>query len=130
MILYVGNELTDEPEIKPLVWVGSSRKDFGDFPDEVKSEMGYALFMAQAGERHHRAKTLSGFGGAGVVEIVDDHRGDTFRTVYTVRFATAVYVLHAFQKKSKKGRATPKPDIKMIERRLRDAATLAEGDET
>ena len=122
--------MADDPVLNPLVWVGSSRKDFGEFPDEVKSEMGYALFIAQAGERHHRAKTLSGFGGAGVVEIVDDYRGDTFRSVYTVRFETAVFVLHAFQKKSKQGRATPKPDIRMIERRLRDAQTLAKGGTT
>ena len=122
--------MADDPVLNPLVWVGSSRKDFGEFPDEVKSEMGYALFIAQAGERHHRAKTLSAFGGAGVVEIVDDYRGDTFRTVYTVRFETAVFVLHAFQKKSKQGRATPKPDIRMIERRLRDAQTLAKGGTT
>ena len=122
--------MADDPVLNPLVWVGSSRKDFGEFPDEVKSEMGYALFIAQAGERHHRAKTLSGFGGAGVVEIVDDYRGDTFRSVYTVRFETAVFVLPAFQKKSKQGRATPKPDIRMIERRLRDAQTLAKGGTT
>jgi len=76
--------MVTEPVLKQLVWVGSSRKDFRSFPDEVKSEMGYALFLAQVGERHRNAKTLSGFGGAGVVEVVDDHRGDTFRTVYTV----------------------------------------------
>lgn len=92
--------------------------------------MGYALFLAQVGERHRNAKTLSGFGGAGVVEVVDDHRGDTFRTVYTVRFASAVYVLHAFQKKSKSGIATPQVDSRMIERRLRDAEKLARGGPT
>ena len=112
---------------KPLVWVGSSRKDFSEFPDEVKSEMGYGLFQAQLGRRHRRAKTLAGFGGAGVVEIIGDHKGDTFRTVYTVRFASAVYVLHAFQKKSKKGSATPQTDIELVEKRLRDAVKLAEG---
>ena len=114
---------------KPLVWVGSSRKDFSEFPDEVKSEMGYGLFQAQLGRRHRRAKTLAGFGGAGVVEIIGDHKGDTFRTVYTVRFASAVYVLHAFQKKSKKGSATPQTDIELVEKRLRDAVKLAEGQE-
>jgi phage-related protein len=86
--------------------------------------MGYALFIAQVGGRHRKAKILRGTGDAGVVEIVDDHRGDTYRTVYTVRFAGSVYVLHAYQKKSKSGIATPKHDIGLIERRLRDAAAL------
>lgn len=86
--------------------------------------MGYALFIAQCGGRHRKAKTFKGAGDAGVVEVVDDHRGDTFRTVYTVRFASAVYVLHAFQKKSKKGIATPRADIRLIEQRLRDAERL------
>ena len=113
---------------KPLVWIGSSRRDFRDFPDEVKSELGYGLFQAQLGERHRNAKTLSGFGGGGVIEMVDDHRGDTYRTVYTVRLASTVYVLHAFQKKSKKGIATPLADIKLIAQRLRDAEQLARGE--
>jgi phage-related protein len=110
--------------LKPLIWVGPSFKDFMAFPQEVKSEMGYALFLAQSGGRHRKAKIFKGAGDAGVVEVVDDHRGDTFRTVYTVRFAGAVYVLHAFQKKSKSGIATPKPDLKLIEQRLKDAAVL------
>jgi phage-related protein len=110
--------------VKSLVWLGSSRRDFSDFPNEVKSEMGYALFQAQVGGRHRKAKTLKGAGDAGVVEIVDDYRGDTFRTIYTVRFATAVYVLHAFQKKSKKGIETPKADLHLIEQRLREAEQL------
>ena len=117
--------MIDDPKPKRLVWVGSSRKDFLEFPDEVKSEMGYGLFLAQLGKRHRNAKTLSGFGGAGVVEIINDHKGDTFRTVYTVRFASSIYVLHAFQKKSKKGSATPQSDIKLVEKRLRDAEKLA-----
>ena len=116
--------MIDQPVSKPLVWVGSSRRDFRDFPDEVKSEMGYALFMAQAGGRHRKAKVFKGTGDAGVVEVVDDHRGDTYRTLYTVRFASAVYVLHAFQKKSKKGIATPKTEIQLIAQRLRDAEHL------
>ena len=120
----------DVEKPKPLVWLGSSKKDFRDFPDEVKSEMGYGLFQAQLGGRHRNAKTLSGFGGAGVVEIVDDHRGDTYRTVYTVRFSTSIYVLHAFQKKSKKGIKTPQADINLIERRLREAEEHAHGDDT
>jgi phage-related protein len=116
--------MTSDPVLKPLIWLGSSRKDFSEFPDGVKSEMGYALFQAQAGRRHRNAKIFKGTGDAGVVEIVDDHRGDTFQTVYAVRFASAVYVLHAFQKKSKKGIATPKNDIQLIEQRLRDAERL------
>jgi phage-related protein len=110
--------------LKSLIWLGSSRRDFVSFPDDVKSEMGYALFQAQAGGRHRKAKTFRGTGDAGVVEIVDDHRGDTYRTVYTVRFATAVYVLHAFQKKSKSGISTAKSDLDLIEQRLREAARL------
>ena len=116
--------MTPDTTLKSLIWMGSSRRDFMLFPDELKSEMGYALFKAQAGGRHRRAKTFRGSGDAGVVEVVDDHRGDTYRTVYTVRFATAVYVLHAFQKKSKAGVATPKSDLDLIEQRLREAAKL------
>jgi phage-related protein len=115
--------------LKTLVWVGSSRRDFSDFPEEVKSEMGYALFQAQVGGRHRKAKTLKGAGDAGVIEIVDDHRGDTFRTIYTVRFASTLYVLHAFQKKSNKGIQTPKSDLQLIEQRLRDAERLHRGTE-
>ena len=116
--------MTDGPRARPLVWIGSSFKDFRAFPKEVKSEMGYALFVAQSGGRHRKAKTFKSTGDAGVVEIIDDHRGDTFRAVYTVRFASAVYVLHAFQKKSKAGIATPRTDIRMIEQRLREAERL------
>jgi len=83
--------------------------------------MGYALYLAQIGKKHESAKLLKGFGGASVLELVDDHDGDTYRAVYTVRFAAAVYVLHAFQKKSKKGRETPKSDIDIVRRRLRTA---------
>jgi phage-related protein len=99
-------------------------------PDEVKSHLGYALYVAQLGGKHRDAKPLKGFGGAGVVEIVKDHRGDTFRSVYTVRFAGAVYVLHVFQKKSKTGRETPKADINLIELRLRlrEAERIAKGE--
>ena len=87
--------------------------------------MGYALYVAQLGGKHRDAKTLSGFGGARVVEVVKDYRGDTFRAVYTVRFAETVYVLHAFQKKSKTGRETPHRDIELIGRRLREAEQIA-----
>jgi phage-related protein len=83
--------------------------------------MGYALYRAQVGSKHENAKPLKGFGGAGVLEIVADHVGDTFRAVYTVKFATAVYVLHAFQKKSKAGIKTPAEDLELIRRRLKVA---------
>ena len=87
--------------------------------------MGYALYVAQRGDKHRHAKVLSGFGGAGVVEIVTDYRGDTFRAVYTVRFAGDIYVLHAFQTKSKSGRATPRRDLELIKHRLREAERIA-----
>jgi phage-related protein len=103
--------MTDEPSLKPVIWVGSSRRDLHDFPELVQDRMGYALYVAQRGGKHGDSKALSGFGGAGVVEIVEDYRGDTFRAVYTLRFAGAVYVLHAFQKKSKTGRETPRRDM-------------------
>lgn len=83
--------------------------------------MGYALHLAQAGSKHEDAKPLQGFGGAGVLEIVSDHVGDAYRAVYTVKFATSVYVLHAFQKKSKTGSKTPATDMELIARRLRVA---------
>lgn len=109
----------DEP--RPLVWRGTSKTDFMMFPQIVQREMGYALFMAQMGERHSTmVKTLGGFGGGTVVEVRESHDGNAYRAVYTVRYADAVYVLHAFQKKSKKGIATPKADIDLIEKRLKD----------
>ena len=108
-------------EVRPLFWIASSRKDLGAFPEEVKDVMGYALHLAQAGEKSPAAKPLKGFGGGGVLEIVDDHDGDTYRAVYMVRFAGSVYVLHAFQKKSKRGIATPKAEIDTIRTRLKAA---------
>jgi phage-related protein len=119
--------MTDEPLLKPVIWVGSSLKDLRAFPEPVQDHMGYALYVAQRGGRHRDTKTLSGFGGAGVVEVMKDFRGDTFRAVYTVRHADAVYVLHAFQKKSKTGRETPRRDMELIEQRLRDAEQIAKG---
>ena len=106
---------------KPLGWVGSSRKDLMDFPDAVQAEMGYALYLAQLGDKSTKAKPLKGFLGAGVLEIVEDYAGDTYRTVYTVRFKEAVYVLHAFQKKSKHGSATPQEEIDLVKERLKRA---------
>lgn len=115
------------PSLKPVVWVGSSRKDLRAFPGAVQDLMGYALFVAQQGGRYRETKTLTGFGGAGVVEILADHRGDTFRAVYTVRYQGTVYVLHAFQRKSTSGRATPKYELDVIAQRLRVAEQLAQG---
>lgn len=105
---------------KPLLWVGSSKKDLLRFPQAVRLHLGVALGVAQFGGKHPDAKPWKGDGG-GVFEVVEDHRGDTFRAVYTVRFAAAVYVLHAFQKKSKTGIKTPKGDQDLIASRLRDA---------
>ena len=102
----------------PLFWVGSSRHDLRRFPERVKDVMGYALHLAQIGMKHPRTKPLKGFGGAGVLEIVEDHAGDTYRAVYTVRFSTGVYVLHAFQKKSRRGTRTPKKDLDLVRQRL------------
>ncbi|HEX9016091.1 MAG TPA: type II toxin-antitoxin system RelE/ParE family toxin [Chloroflexota bacterium] len=104
--------------MKRLIWIGSSKQDLVAFPDEVKRVMGFALFQAQEGGKHPDARPLKGFGGAGVLEIVEDYDGDTYRGVYTVRFDTAVYVLHAFQKKSRHGIATPKHDLELIRARL------------
>ena len=105
---------------KPLHWVSSAKKDYLTFPTDVQNEMGYALGLAQFGARHPKAKSWKGE-GPGVFEIVEDHRGDTFRAVYTVRFADVVYVLHAFQKKSKTGIKTPQDDVNLIAERLKRA---------
>jgi len=103
---------------KPVRWVGSSREDLRSFPEEVRRQVGGALWDAQLGMKAPFAKPLKGFRGAGILEIVDDFDGDTYRAVYTVRFAGAVYVLHAFQKKSRHGIATPRAELKLIEQRL------------
>ena len=96
------------PDIRPVAWIGSSKADLSAFPEEVKDSIGFALYVAQQGGKHRDAKPLRGFGGAGILEIVDDFDGDTYRAVYTIRFAGRVYVLHVFQKKSKAGIKTPK----------------------
>lgn len=108
-------------ELKPLYWVGSSKEDLKRFPEEVRHIMGYALYLAQIGGRHPDAKPLKGFGGAGVLEIVEEHERDAYRGVYTVRLPGAVYVLHAFKKKAKRAAKTPKHDIDLIRERLRTA---------
>src|SRR6266852_5966505 len=110
--------MSDGPSLEPLIWVGSSHSDLIEFPEPVQDHIGYALYVAQRGGKHRDTKTLSGFGGAGVAEVVKDFRGDTFRAVYTLRYAGAVYVLHAFQKKSKSGRETPRRDMELIKQRL------------
>ena len=89
--------------------------------------MGYALYVAQRGGKHQDAKVMSGFGGAGVLEVIKDYRGDTFRAVYTLKYVGTVFVLHAFQKKSKSGRQTPRRDIQLIQQRLHEAEQIARG---
>lgn len=111
----------DVPDLKPVDWIGPTRRELRQFPEAVRDAIGFALFRAQLGAKHPSAKPLKGFGGAGVLEIVEDHDGDTYRAVYTVRFAEAVYVLHAFRKKSKKGVATPKHELELIRSRLKEA---------
>ena len=106
---------------RPCIFIGSSRDDLKGFPASVRGEIGHALHEAQLGGEAVSAKALKGFGGRGVLEIVEDFDGDTYRAVYTVRFAGVIYVLHAFQKKSKRGIATPKQHIALVTRRLRIA---------
>src|SRR6266536_6707006 len=112
--------MTEGPSLKPLIWVGSSRNDLRQFPEPVQDHMGYALYVAQRGGKHRDSKALRGFGGAGVLEVIKDFRGDTFRAVYTLRYAGTVYVLHVFQMKLKIGRQTPHRDIELIQQRLRE----------
>jgi phage-related protein len=113
--------------MKQIIWIGTSRADLREFPEAVREHVGFALYLAQCGDKHPDAKILRGFGGAGVVEVVSDYRGDTFRTAYTVRYRDAIYVLHAFQKKSKSGRETPPREMELVEKRLRIAEKLATG---
>jgi phage-related protein len=103
---------------KPVRWMGSTKEDLSTFPADVKWRVGSALWLAQIGAKADYAKPLRGFGGASVLEVVDDYDGDTYRAAYTVQFAEAVYVLHAFQKKSRKGIETPKADLDLIRTRL------------
>ena len=107
--------------LTPVKWVGSSLGDLKDFPEDVQLVIGYALYLAQCGEKHPLAKPFKGFKEAGVLEVVEGLNGDTYRAVYTVKLADVVYVLHIFQKKSKQGIATPKQDIELIEARLKRA---------
>ena len=114
--------------MKRLLWVGSAKKDLKAMPDDVQDTFGYALHQAQVGKRHEQAKPLKGFGSAGVLEVVENSGGGTFRAVYTVKCGDAVYVLHCFQKKSTHGIVTPKPDMDLIRERLKAAEAHAKGE--
>lgn len=114
-------EMTALSSTKPVVWIGSTRADLASFPEDAKDAVGYALYIAQRGGKHGDAKPLRGFGGAGILEIVENHAGDTYRAVYTVRLTGRIYVLHVFQKKSKAGIKTPKPEVELIKSRLKRA---------
>ncbi len=109
------------PGLKPVAWIGSARRDLAAFPEPVKDLVGYALYVAQQGGKHPSAKPLRGFGGAGVLEVVEDFHGDTYRAVYTVRMAGRIYALHAFQKKSSSGIKSSKADLDLIRERLKRA---------
>jgi phage-related protein len=109
---------------KSLVWIASSRRDMRAMPRKVRRSFGLALYAVQTGETPAIAKTLKGFGGAGVLELVEDDEGGTYRAVYAVRYSTAIYVLHVFQKKSKRGKATPQRDIDLIKERLKRAREI------
>lgn len=112
--------------MKELFWIGSSKKDLKAMPEDVQDTFGYALHLAQIGKKHAQAKPLKGFMSAGILEVVEDSVEGTFRAVYTVKFGSAVYVLHCFQKKSKHGIETPKPDMDKIRERLKAAEQHAQ----
>ncbi len=107
-----------------LFWVGTSLEDLRAFPEEVRLEMGHALHLAQIGDKSPDAKPMRGFQGAGVIEVVENYDGNTYRAVYTVKFESGVYALHAFQKKSHKGIATDQRDVELVKKRLRDAEQI------
>jgi phage-related protein len=112
-------------EVKPLYWIGSSKQNLKSLPNEVQYLFGYALYLAQVGKKHVDAKPLQGFGSAGVLEVVEDWRGGTYRAVYTVRFRAAVFVLHVFKKKSKVGGKTPKQDLEPFANHIKVAEAKA-----
>lgn len=118
-------ETEQEHAIKPLVWVGSSHEDLKEFPPDVQDEMGYALYVAQEGDKHPKAKPLKGF--SGVMEIRSVYKTNTYRAVYATKIGESIYVLHVFKKKAKRGIQTPKKEIDLIKRRLKIAQDLAEG---
>ena len=123
--------MRDKPPLpsKPIAWIGAAYDELMDLPIAVRRAVGYALHFAQAGGKHDKTKPLKGFRGAGVLEIVEDYDGDTYRAVYTVKFADAVYVLHCFQKKSTKGIATPKQTMELIRKRLQLATAIYQAKE-
>lgn len=110
--------------MKRLFWIGTSLEDLKQFSEEIQSEMGHGLYLAQMGDRHNHAKTLSGLGNAKVIELRENDRSGTYRVVYTVEMAEFIFVLHAFQKKSKSGIATPKQEIDLVKSRLKEAEAL------
>lgn len=116
--------MNTERNNKSILWISSSKKDMIKMPKDVMTNFGYGLYQAQMGTHPDIAKTLSGFGNANVIELIQDHKGDTFRAVYTVKFSKAIVVLHVFQKKSKKGIETPKSDIELIRSRLKMAEEI------
>jgi phage-related protein len=117
--------MRNPPQAKPLYWVGSSKKDLLALPETVVHVFGYALYLAQTGKKHDQAKPMKGFGSAGVLEIFEDWEGNTYRAIYTVRFVESVFVLHVFQKKSKRGVATPKRELDLIRERWKAAERMA-----
>jgi phage-related protein len=118
----VYNPYADTPKV--VVWVASSKKDLKDFPEDVQDEVGHLLYQVLLGLTPSSVKPLQGFGSANVLEIIEDHDTDTYRAVYTVKFAERIYVLHCFQKKSTQGRKTPQQDKDLIERRLKAAGEM------
>lgn len=112
------------PSLKPVLWIARSREELKRFPTEVRQVMGFALYLAQRGGKHPNAKPLRGFGGAGVLEVVEDFDGNAYRAVYTVKLRGVVYVLHAFQKKSRKGIQTPTQELALVRQRLKRAQEI------
>lgn len=110
--------------MKKVIWVSASYEDFMEFPPEVRYATGYALYQAQLGKKHERTKVLSGMGSAGVMEVRENDRNGTYRVIYTVEIKEFVFVLHAFQKKSKSGIATPKQDLELLHNRIKEAKRL------
>lgn len=111
--------MLDTRRVKPLFWIGDSRKELRTFPEQVQDVFGYALHLAQTGAKHPDAKPLKGFHGAGVLEVVEEFAGNAYRAIYSVRMGDVVYVLHAFQKKSKSGVSTPRQDMELVRSRLK-----------
>jgi phage-related protein len=116
----------DDVPLLPILWVASSKRDYLEMPDAVIDDFGFGLYQAQKGDHPFNGKVLKGFGGARVIELVEDHQDGTFRCVYSVRFDDVLVVLHVFQKKSKKGKETPKPEIDLIRSRLKLAEVMYE----